>query len=85
MSAAAQARLSELDRAMDAQQASPEIAADLFAVADLLTANPPLRNAMADPTVPDDRRRAFAEGLLAGRLGPGATAVAAAAAGLRWG
>lgn len=85
MSAAAEARLSELDRVLDAQEASPELAAELFAVADLLGGQAQLRNAMADPTVADDRRRDFARTVFGGRIGAGAAAVVVAAAGLRWG
>lgn len=85
MNAAAEARLSELDGVLDAQEASAEVAAELFAVADLLAGQAPLRNAMADPTVADDRRREFADGMFAGRLSPAAAAVVSAAAGLRWG
>lgn len=85
MSAAAEARLSELDRALDAQESSPELAAELFAVADLLGGQVSLRNALADPTVPDDRRRELADGVFAARLGPATAAVVRAAVGLRWG
>ena len=85
MSAAAEARLSELDRALDAQDASPELAAELFAVADLLGGQVSLRNALADPTVPDDRRRELADRVFGSRLGKSAAAVVGTAAGLRWG
>lgn len=85
MNAAAEARLSELDRAVDAQELSPALAAELFAVADLLAETAPLRNALADPTMPDDRRRELATGVLAGRVSAAATAVAGEAAKLRWG
>lgn len=85
MSAAAEARLSELDRALDAQEPSPELAAELFAVADLLGGQVSLRNALADPTVPDDRRRELADGVFGPRLGRAAASVVASAAALRWG
>jgi F-type H+-transporting ATPase subunit delta len=85
MNTAAEARLSELDRLLDTQQASPEMAAELFAVADLLAGQAPLRNAMADPTVPDDRRREFADGMFGRRISAAAANVVSAAAGLRWG
>ncbi len=85
MSAAAEARLSELDRALDVQESSPELADELFAVADLLGGQVSLRNALADPTVPDDRRRELADGLFGARVGAAAAAVVSAAASLRWG
>jgi F-type H+-transporting ATPase subunit delta len=85
MNAAAEARLSELDRALDAQELSQALAAELFAVADLLAGGAPLRNALSDPTVPDDRRRELATGVLSGRVSAGALAVAGEAAALKWG
>jgi F-type H+-transporting ATPase subunit delta len=85
MNAAAGARLSELDRVLDAREASPELAAELFAVADLLGGQAQLRNALADPTVDDRRRRELAAGVFGSRLSSTATRVVAAAAGLRWG
>ncbi len=84
MNAAAEARVSELDRATDALEPSPALAADLFAVADLLSGSAPLRNALADPTMPDDRRRELALGVLGGRVSEPATTVVAQAAALRW-
>ena len=85
MNAAAGARSSELDRVLDAQEQSPELAAELFAVADLLGGQAQLRNAMADPTVADDRRSEFANQVFGSRVGTPAAAVVAAAVGLRWG
>lgn len=85
MNAAAESRSSELDRVLDAQAQSPELAAELFAVADLLGGQAQLRNAMADPTVADDRRSEFATGVFGSRVGTAAAAVVAAAVGLRWG
>ena len=85
MNAAAQARSSELDRVLDAQEQSPELAAELFAVADLLGGQAQLRNAMADPTAADDRRSEFATSVFGSRVGSAAAAVVSAAVGLRWG
>jgi F-type H+-transporting ATPase subunit delta len=84
VNAAAEARLSELDRALDACELSPALADELFSVADLLSGQAGLRNALADPTMPDDRRRELARGLLAGRVSAGAGNVVAEAAGLKW-
>lgn len=85
MNAAAEARLSQLDRAVDACEPSPALAAEIFAVADLLADQARLRNALADPTVSDDRRREFATGLLAGRVGAGTSGIVAEGASLKWG
>ena len=77
MNATAEARLSELDRVLNAQEQSPDLAAELFAVADLLGGQAQLRNAMADPTVADDRRSEFANQVFGGRVGKPAAAVVA--------
>jgi F-type H+-transporting ATPase subunit delta len=63
---------------------SPELAAELFAVADLLGGQAQLRNALADPTVADDRRTEFALTVFGSRVGEAAATVVSAAAGLRW-
>jgi F-type H+-transporting ATPase subunit delta len=85
VSAAAEARQSELDRATDAQKLSVGLAEELFAVVDLLTHQSTLRNALADTTSQDDRRRAMAEAVFAKRISKAALAVAAEAVALRWG
>ncbi|MFZ0529978.1 MAG: F0F1 ATP synthase subunit delta [Propionicimonas sp.] len=84
MSAAVEARLSELDRATDARKASPELAAELFGVADLLASQPALRNALADPTVADDLRRDLAGTVFGSKLSADAAAVVTEAAALHW-
>ncbi len=85
MNAAAEARLSELDRAVDAHEPSPALAAEIFAVADLLGGTARLRNALADPTAGEDRRRELATGLFGSRISATATAIAAESAVLKWG
>jgi len=85
MNATAEARQSELDRAVDAQEPGSDLAVELFAVADLLAAQPQLRNALADSTMPDDRRRELATSVLGPRVSASASAVVAEAAALRWG
>ena len=85
MNAAAETRQSELDRALDASQATIEVAEELFAVTDLLETEPSLRRALTDPSAPDAARRALASSVLTGRVSDAAAAVATAAAGLRWG
>ncbi len=84
MSAAAEARQSELDRALNAQAASPDLAAELFAVADLLGRQAQLRNALADLTVDDERRSELAAAVFGTRVGEAAASVVSAAAALRW-
>lgn len=85
MSAAAGARQVELDRVLDAQHVTREVADELFAVVDLLEAEPSLRRALTDPSTPDDSRRALAADVLGGRVSQATVAVVVAAAGLRWG
>lgn len=85
MNATAEARQSELDRAVDAYELGSALAVELFAVADLLVAQTPLRNALADPNMPDDRRRELATGVLGSRVSAAAAAVVGEAAALRWG
>lgn len=85
MNAATEARQSELDRATDAQKLTVGLAEELFAVADLLAEQSTLRNALADTTSADERRRAMAEAVFAKRLTKATLAVVAEAAALRWG
>lgn len=85
MSAAAGARQVELDRVLDAQHVTGEVADELFAVVDLLEAEPALRRALTDPSTPDESRRALASDVLGGRVSPASVAVVGAAASLRWG
>ena len=61
MSAAAEARLTALDAVADAQPASADLAADLFAVADAVAGQPALRRALTDPSTPDEARQALAQ------------------------
>jgi F-type H+-transporting ATPase subunit delta len=85
MNAATEARQSELDRATDSTRPSAELAGELFAVADLLGEQPSLRNALADPTGSDDRRRGLADAVLGTRISAAAAGIVGEAASLRWG
>lgn len=85
MNAAVEARQSELDHALDVASPNADLAEELFAVADLLATQVGLRNALADPTAADSRRRELAESLLTGRISAPAVAIAAQAAALKWG
>lgn len=61
-----------------------ELADELYAVADLLTAQPRLRRRLADPTVSAEARKALATGLLSGKTSARALAVVESAAAQRW-
>lgn len=84
MSVATQARQAELDRILDTQEPSRELADELFAVVELLDSQPTLRNALSDLTAPEDARRQLAAAVLGGQVSAAALAVVQAAAGLRW-
>jgi F-type H+-transporting ATPase subunit delta len=85
MNAATEARVSELDRTVDALKPSAELAEELFGIADVLREQAALRNALADSTTADDSRRAMATALFGGKLSDTAISVITDAAGLRWG
>jgi len=85
MNAATEARQSELDAVTDSTAPSVELAAELFAVADLLGEQPVLRNTLADPTSQDSRRRGMAEAVFGPRISAPAVKVVGEAAALRWG
>lgn len=70
-----------LDGLADKVEPSARAAADLFAVVDLLDAQPPLRRSLSDPSAEADARVALAERLLAGRIGDGSMAVVVALVG----
>lgn len=57
-----------LDAVVDRTGASGELAAQLFAVVDLLDATPALRRVLTDPSTAVDRRQGLADGLLQGRV-----------------
>ncbi len=84
MSANAEARLSSLDRVLDAQPVSEAMADDLFAAVDALGAQPALRRALTDPTTADEARAAMASSLFGGKVSDGAVAVIGEASRLRW-
>lgn len=79
------ARLGELDRALDAQQPTPELAEELFAVVDLLDSQPRLRRALTDPARPAAQRSSLVHQLLGSQLGSATMAVLDAAMGMHWG
>lgn len=84
MNAAAEARLSALDRAADAHEPDPGMAAGLFAAADLLVGSVNLRNALADPAAGEYARGQLARDVFGTRLEASAAAVLVEAASLKW-
>lgn len=85
MSSTSEARLGELDGVLDAQQVTPQLAEELFAVVDVLDAQPALRRALTDPGSTAERRSALVDALFGTRLSPPAQAVLRQAVGQRWG
>lgn len=57
---------------------------ELFTVAGLLSSQPALRRALADPSRPADARSALATSLLTGRVSEATTSLVAAAVAARW-
>lgn len=84
MNAVTAARQSELDKVLDAQPVLENLSADLFAIADLLADQASLRNALSDPTAPEQARRELATAVLTGRVSQAAVTVAQEAAALSW-
>lgn len=85
MSNTAEARLGELDAALDAQQVTPQLAEELFAVVDVLDQQPALRRALTDPGLEPDARGAVIDALFGQRISPATVQVLREAAGKRWG
>lgn len=66
------AAIRTLDAEVDALAPDAEAASELFAVVDLLDAQPPLRRSLSDPSAAPEARIALAERLFASRVGRGA-------------
>jgi F-type H+-transporting ATPase subunit delta len=62
----------------------PGLASELYAIADLLTAQPRLRRTLADPSTPAEGRSGLVGGLLRGKVSDPARGVAEQAVALRW-
>lgn len=62
----------------------PSVAADVFAVAELLAAQPRLRRMLSDPAIEAPRRSETASRLLAGRIGAPAARLVQTAVTARW-
>ena len=67
--------LSAFDPVADAIQVDETAADELFAVADLLEGQPPLRRSLSDPSASGRDRQALARRLFEGRLGAAALSV----------
>ena len=77
--------LSAFDPVADAIQVDETAAADeLFAVADLLEGQPPLRRSLSDPSASGRDRQALARRLFEGRLGAAALSVVTEVAYRPW-
>jgi len=61
-----------------------DVAAELYAVADLLVAQPRLRRTLGDPATVPERRAELAENVLSGKVGKQALALVKTAVSLRW-
>ena len=85
MSNAGEARLGQLDAVLDSQQITPQLAEELFAVVDVLDAQPALRRALTDPGLVPQARGAVIDALFGQRVLPATMKVLREAAGLRLG
>lgn len=85
MSEAREARQSELDRVLDSQHTSGELAEELFAIADTLAGQPSLRRALTDPSMDDGARSQVVAALFGAKVSDAAVHVLSEAARLRWG
>lgn len=77
-------RLGELDRTVDAVPAVDGLCEEIFAVVDLLDAEPGLRRAFTDPARTTEQRRQLVATLLGSRVGPSTLSVVNEAVALRW-
>lgn len=76
--------LSAFDPVADAIQVDETAADELFAVADLLEGQPPLRRSLSDPSASGRDRQALARRLFEGRLGAAALSVVTEVAHRPW-
>lgn len=76
--------LSAFDPVADAIQVDETAADELFAVADLLEGQPPLRRSLSDPSASGRDRQALARRLFEGRLGTAALSVVTEVAHRPW-
>lgn len=79
-----EARLGELDRVLEQAAPSQQLTDELFAVVDLLAAEPALRRALTDPGRTPAQRTDLARSLLAGKISDGAMGIVDAGVALAW-
>ena len=84
MSGNAEARLSALDRVLDAASPTAAVGEELFAVADALGGSPSLRRALTDAGTPLEARVNVVRSLFGGRISAQALDVLLGAVGLPW-
>jgi F-type H+-transporting ATPase subunit delta len=84
MSGNAEARLSALDRVLDAARPSAALSDELFAAVDALSGSPSLRRALTDQGTPEAARLNVVRSLFGGRLSADAVGVVEAAVKLPW-
>jgi F-type H+-transporting ATPase subunit delta len=84
MSAGSDARMSELDKVLDAAGGGDSLASDLFAVVDALDSSVALRRALTDPSTPEKGRKTLAHGLLDGKVSAAVADLVGDAVTLRW-
>ena len=84
MSSTHETRLGELDSLLDSQQVSPRVAEELFALVDLLEAQPALRRALTDTGAEQQTRAHLVDQLFGGRISEPTHTVLHAAVVQRW-
>ncbi len=84
MSGNAEARLSALDRILDAARPSAALSEELFAAVDALSGSPSLRRALTDQGTPEAARLNVVRSLFGGRVSANAAGVIEAAVKLPW-
>lgn len=84
MSGTHEARLGELDGVLNDQQITPQLSEELFALVDLLDANPALRRALTDTGAEASARQGLVGALFGDKTSEATRAVLGAAVALRW-
>ena len=84
MSASAQARLGELDRALDQTPIGAQLSGDLFGVVDSLDSSAGLTRALSDPSAPVEAKSGLVGRLFGSRISPEAAGVVSQAVGWHW-
>ena len=85
MSTTTEARLSELDRVTDGLAADASLAGELFALVDVIDAQPALRRVLTDPSIAENGLSELVASVFGPRVSPRACTVLIEAASRRWG